>query len=80
MSVLDKIKLTPVVTMSELFAGGNCTPFTAKIDIEGFESDLFSQNLEWLDEVFLVYIEPHDWLFPTQGTSRTFQRAMGKEI
>lgn len=66
-----------VVTMSELFAEGNSKPFIVKVDIEGFESDLFSKNLQWLDEVFLVYIEPHDWLLPGQGTSRTFQRAMG---
>lgn len=69
---------TPIVTMSELFAEGNGAAFIAKIDIEGFEDDLFSKNLEWLDEIFLIYVEPHDWLLPGKGTSRTFQRAMGE--
>jgi FkbM family methyltransferase len=69
----------PIVTMAEAFASvENGLPFIAKIDIEGFESDLFAQNLDWLDEVFLLYIEPHDWLMPGEMTSRTFQRAMGE--
>lgn len=68
----------PVVTMSDLFASTTGTPFIAKIDIEGFESDLFSKNLEWLDKIFLLYVEPHDWLLPGQRTSRAFQRAMGE--
>jgi FkbM family methyltransferase len=50
----------------------------AKIDIEGFESDLFVDNLEWLDEALVVYIEPHDWMLPGEGTSRGFQKAFGE--
>jgi FkbM family methyltransferase len=50
--------------------------FLAKIDIEGFEADLFANNTEWIDEVAAVFVEPHDWLFPGQGTSRTMQAAM----
>ena len=49
--------------------------FLVKIDIEGFEADLFSGNLGWLDEVEVVLIEPHDWLLPGAGTSRNFQQA-----
>jgi FkbM family methyltransferase len=67
----------PIISMNEAFKmteGG--VAFIAKIDIEGFEGDFFSSNLEWLDTVFTVVIEPHDWLLP--GTSRTFQRAMAK--
>ena len=47
-----------------------------KIDIEGFESDLFADNLDWLDRFAVVAIEPHDWMFPGQGTSLSFQKAM----
>jgi FkbM family methyltransferase len=68
----------PVVTMDQAFAavrGGE--PFIAKIDIEGFEEDLFSANLDWLDEVTVTIIEPHDWRFPGRGTSRKFQQAFG---
>lgn len=51
--------------------------FLAKIDIEGFENDLFSNNLGWLDQVACVILEPHDWRFPATGTSATFQKAFG---
>jgi len=68
---------TPVVTMAAAFSAvPNSAPFIAKIDIEGFESDLFADNLGWLDDVIAVYIEPHDWRFPGRHTSRSFQRAM----
>ena len=33
------------------------TPFMIKIDIEGFEDDLFSINTEWLDEFYIMIIE-----------------------
>jgi FkbM family methyltransferase len=68
----------PVVTIDEaILTVPNGKPFVVKIDIEGFESDLFAGDLGWLDEVFLVYIEPHDWMLPSKGTSRNFQRAFG---
>jgi FkbM family methyltransferase len=50
--------------------------FLVKIDIEGFEDDLFAKNVNWLDEAEVIVIEPHDWLFPEKGTSRNFQKAM----
>jgi len=68
----------PIVTMDEAFrahAGG--VPFIAKIDIEGFEAELFEDNLGWLDQVSVVIIEPHDWMFPGKSTSRSFQAALG---
>lgn len=52
--------------------------FIVKIDIEGFESDLFASNTEWIDQAFVIYVEPHDWLFPGEGTSRPFQRELGR--
>jgi hypothetical protein len=55
-----------IMTMAEAFEGG--VPFIAKVDIKGFEGDLFSANTEWLKESFVVFIEPHDWLLPDQGT------------
>ncbi len=52
--------------------------FIAKVDIEGFESDLFASNTDWIDQAFVVYIEPHDWLFPGKRTSRMFQQELAK--
>ena len=68
----------PVLTMTEAFSlVPNGIPFLAKVDIEGFESDLFSGNTGWLDQVYALMVEPHDWLLPGLKTSRTLQRAMG---
>jgi len=55
----------------------NSTLFIVKVDIEGFESDLFSGNTEWVQQAALVIIEPHDWMVPDAATSRTFQRVFG---
>lgn len=52
--------------------------FIVKVDIEGFESDLFSTNLDWLDQASAVFVEPHDWMVPEQRTSRSFQRAFAE--
>jgi FkbM family methyltransferase len=52
--------------------------FIVKVDIEGFESDLFASNTNWIDQAFVIYVEPHDWLLPGRQTSRTFQRELAK--
>lgn len=56
---------------------GDVDLFIVKVDIEGFESDLFSANTEWIDQAKSVVIEPHDWMMPGQRTSLSFQRVMG---
>ena len=68
-----------IITMDEAFrrSGGN-DPFLVKVDIEGFEADLFAKNLDWLGRVSALIIEPHDWLMPGKLTSRTFQRAVAQ--
>jgi len=69
----------PIVSMNNVFGiAEEGVAFIAKIDIEGFESDLFSTDLHWLDGVFAVMIEPHDWMLPGRMTSRSFQRAMAR--
>ena len=69
-----------VCTILDLARGFKNTAklFVVKIDIEGFEKDLFADNTGWLDETDVVIIEPHDWLFPGKGTSRSFQEAISK--
>ncbi|MET0456955.1 MAG: FkbM family methyltransferase [Mycobacterium sp.] len=57
---------------------GECDLFLVKIDIEGFESDLFSANVEWVRDAKIIFIEPHDWLLPGQATSRNFQRVLAE--
>lgn len=68
-----------VVTIEEALATvSNGRLLVVKIDIEGFEDDLFSENTGWIDQAAMIIVEPHDWLFPEQRTSRSLQRAMGK--
>lgn len=67
----------PVVTIPDAVAkvpGG--VPLIVKIDIEGFERELFARNLDWIADAYAVIIEPHDWMLPGQQSSRNFQRAM----
>lgn len=51
-------------------------PFACKIDIEGGEAELFSDNFAWLAEFAVIVIELHDWLFPGASISRNFRRAI----
>ena len=41
-----------------------------KVDIEGFERDLFADNLDWIDATPLLVIELHDWMIPGRANSR----------
>jgi FkbM family methyltransferase len=53
-----------------------CTPFIIKIDIEGFEADLFADNLEWIDRFPVIFIELHDWMLPKRRNSANFLKAI----
>jgi len=57
----------------------DCTPFIIKIDIEGFEENLFEKNTEWLDAFPLLIIELHDWMLPHQANSHNFLRAISEK-
>jgi FkbM family methyltransferase len=74
-----------VVTVDDLLSdeGPDADIFLVKVDIEGFERDLFQDNLEWIDSAAAIIVEPHDWLFPDEETSQPLQRALvarGREI
>ena len=51
-------------------------PFIAKIDIEGGEAELFSQETSWVDDFPLLIVELHDWLLTGSANSRNFLRCM----
>lgn len=51
-------------------------PFIVKVDIEGGELQLFSSNIEWVSRTPIIMMEPHDWLFPKQQTSKPFLQAL----
>lgn len=50
--------------------------FIVKIDIEGFEHDLFAANTGWVDDTDLIVMELHDHLFAGQAHSRPFFEAL----
>ncbi|XCN43710.1 hypothetical protein DSM117340_03013 [Lentibacter algarum] len=50
--------------------------FIAKIDIEGFEHDLFSENTDWVDQTTVLIVETHDWMLPSQANSTNFLKAI----
>lgn len=67
------------VTINSILASiKEVTPFIVKIDIEGFESDLFSANTDWIDLIPVMFIELHDWMKPKQGISSNFLKEMSK--
>ena len=74
----DEAGTIAVVTIPEILARRDEADalFLVKVDIEGFEADLFQGDLGWLDTAEVVIIEPHDWMMPGAGTSRNFQKAM----
>jgi FkbM family methyltransferase len=59
--------------------GESAQLFIVKIDIEGFEKDLFEANTEWVQDTAAIFVEPHDWLFPEEGTSLNLQRILSRE-
>ncbi len=69
----------PVMSLNRLV---NCkkstgyVPFIVKIDIEGGEKELFSEQTSWIDEFPILIIELHDWLLPKMRTSQSFIKAI----
>jgi FkbM family methyltransferase len=73
----NKIEVRTINDIVHSF-GSTYELFVTKIDIEGFEQDLFSENTGWLESPIAVIIELHDWKFPGQFSSVPFQRAIAK--
>lgn len=50
----------------------------AKIDIEGFERELFSANTDWVQHAQAIVIETHDWMLPGQATAHALLQAISR--
>lgn len=72
---------TAMISVQEAIrvAGSEAVPFIIKVDIEGFEKDLFSRDTSWLNEFSVLFVEPHDWLMPGQQTSGPFLKAIADQ-
>lgn len=75
--IVREVKTETVNELLNLWGNGH-TPVIAKIDIEGAEADLFSENCEWIDKFPCIIIELHDWMLPGQGSSHNFLRQVAK--
>ena len=62
----------------ELYASDDVVPFIIKIDIEGFEKDLFSKNTDWVERFPVLIIELHDWMLPRKANSVNFLNVISK--
>jgi len=70
---------TPVVTVSQILADRpDHELFIVKVDIEGFEDDLFATGTEWVEQAHAIMIELHDFKFPDRDTSRHLQETMAR--
>lgn len=65
-------------TVNEILDSTKMNPFLVKIDIEGFEDDLFENNTEWIDLFNIIVIELHDWLLLDKTTSNNFLKEISK--
>jgi FkbM family methyltransferase len=67
-----KTEIISINTLLETYAPDCYLPFIVKIDIEGFEANLFLENTEWVDKFPLMIIELHDWMLPRSANSSNF--------
>ena len=72
---IDTITVTDLLSKYQ-----NTTPFIIKIDIEGYEKDLFESNVEWIKDFQIIVIEIHDWMIPFESISRNFFKAIYEKI
>lgn len=74
----DQIKIVSINKLLKEYSNENTEPFLIKIDIEGFEKNLFEQNVEWIEKFPIIIIEIHDWMMPKQGISLNFLKEISK--
>lgn len=69
-------EIVSIETLLHRYGEPNDVPFIAKIDIEGFEADLFSKNVDWIEKFPLLIIELHDWMLPRSRSSGNFLKSI----
>tara|TARA_B100001121_G_C18344161_1_gene459391 strand:+ start:32 stop:508 length:477 start_codon:yes stop_codon:yes gene_type:complete len=74
-----EIESTTVQNLLDI-TGENFKPFLIKIDIEGYEKNLFEKNFMWFKYFDIIIIELHDWMLPNEHNSKNFFSAFYKTI
>lgn len=67
-----------IEALMKLVGAGPADLLLAKIDIEGFEHELFSRNTEWVEKAGAIIVETHDWMLPGQATATHLLRALSR--
>jgi FkbM family methyltransferase len=65
----------PALRLQTLLDTHEGVPFILKIDIEGFEADLFDDPA-LIDRFMVIFFEPHDWMLPKQRSASSFIQAV----
>ncbi len=77
-NINGSINLISINEILLLYPVEQFVPFIIKIDIEGFEANLFSINTEWLSKFPVVIIELHDWMLPGTANSNNFLKEISR--
>jgi FkbM family methyltransferase len=56
----------------------NAELMAVKVDIEGFEVNLFRDSTDWVDGLPLMMFEMHDWMTPWSGSGHAFLSVLVK--
>lgn len=73
------VEIFSLNSIVERFPDDSFEPFIIKIDIEGFEHNLFEKNTDWVDKFPLLIIELHDWMLPKLASSRNFLKVIANK-
>ncbi len=72
-----KNKINKAITIPQLLKKyRKLKPFIIKIDIEGFEDNLFKKNTKWMDDFKIIIIEIHDWMIPKKSISNNLIKSL----
>ena len=78
--ISKKLNSIELVLLNDIFIQNHTdVPFIVKIDIEGFENNLFEKNTSWVKKTPLIIIEPHDWMLPNAANFRNFLKVISSE-
>lgn len=66
------VKILSINNKLKQIDSNSFVPFYMKIDIEGYEDELFSKNYEWIERFPIIAIELHDWMLKKSASSRNF--------
>lgn len=79
----SSIAMVTIASLLQSKPDSKYIPFLLKIDIEGGEGSLFSGDCSAMKRFPLIIMEPHDWMYPGEGSSLSFFRfhaAAGREF